>query len=391
MGAIANFTHAPESDELTYISMALNLINGDGIVDRMGNYAMYNVGYPLLALAPVFLFLGEDVFAARMINVFLGGVTILICYFLAKECGAARLGRLTAAAIWAGYLPASIYTVYLLKENLMTPLMLGVIWCALRLEKKPTRIIAGMCGALFGLLALTGSAGISLAPAVVLALVLTPVAVHRRVALAAIILAVSLIISAPWILRNMHVIGAPVLNTNGGFNFYLGNNPSATGMFVSIADTPRGPTWELLRKSGEFQASETLKLEAIEWARAHPADFAKLALRKALLFWTPPLHEGKGNQAAIEIIVRKLWAAQFVILLLAALFSLFHHRLRNRTFAVLWFSIVSYTAVHMLFYVIFRYREPIMPILSVMAAISIESFLADWNSTWKRQSRRPSR
>ena len=44
--ALLAFNHAPESDELVYRSMALNLISGQGIVDHMGNFAMYNVGYP---------------------------------------------------------------------------------------------------------------------------------------------------------------------------------------------------------------------------------------------------------------------------------------------------------------------------------------------------------
>lgn len=48
MAAILGLNHeSSEGDESAYISMALNLISGNEIKDNMGNYAMYNVGYPL--------------------------------------------------------------------------------------------------------------------------------------------------------------------------------------------------------------------------------------------------------------------------------------------------------------------------------------------------------
>lgn len=376
VAAIAGFNHLPESDELAYKSMALSLVNGSGIVDGMGNHAMYNVGYPLFILAPVFFFFGEDLLAVRLLNMFLGGVAIVLCYFVAKEAGAGRLGRLIAAAAWALYLPASVYGIYLSKENLMIPLMLGVMWCALRLASQPSKSVAFGCGALFGLLALTGNAALSFVAVVTLALVLTPALMAKRVAMAMLMLAVALVVAGPWLVRNMQVIGAPVLNTNGGFNLYLGNNPAATGMFVSISDTPRGSTWGELRKVGEVQASETLKKEAIEWMRANPTEFVTLALKKMIYFWTPPLHEGKGEQSSAEKLVRLLWAIQFLVLVAAAIGMLLVPRLRNRQVTLLWVAVASYTAVHMLFYVIFRYREPIMPIVVIMAALAVESWFS---------------
>ncbi len=373
VAAIASFHHEPESDELAYKSMALNLVSGNGIVDVMGNHAMYNVGYPLFILAPAFFFFGENLLVARLINTLLGGVTIILCYLVAKEAGAGRSGRLMAAFIWAVYLPASVYVVYLQKENLMIPIMLGVIWCALRLARQPSKDVTIVCGVLFGLLALTGNAGLSLVTAVVLALVLSPTSKSRCVALSILMLLAALMICGPWIIRNMNVIGSPILNTNGGFNLYLGNNPSATGMFVSIAETPRGPTWEALRKTGEVQASDILKQEAIVWIKTHPIEFAILALKKGGYFWMPPLHQGKGDQSMVEKLVRILWAMQFLVLVMAALGTLLIRSLRNRQLAILWFAVASYTAVHMLFYVIFRYRLPIMPVMGVMAALAIES------------------
>lgn len=374
--AIAGFNHVPESDELAYKSMALNLVRGNGIIDSMGNYAMYNVGYPLFILAPVFFLFGEDLLVVRLANMLLGGVAIVICYLVAKEAGAGRLGRLTAAAAWALYLPSGVYGVYLLKENLMTPLMLGVIWCALRLARQNSNNVAIGCGALLGLLALTGNAALSLIAVVAFALVLNPALMAQRVTMAVLTLSVTLAISAPWMVRNMQVIGAPVMNTNGGFNLYLGNNPAATGMFVPISDTPRGATWDALRKTGEVEASETLKQEAISWVKEHPTDFLKLAVKKAVYFWTPPFHEGKGEQSSAEKLIRLLWAIQFLVLIAAAIAAVLIRKLRNRQVAILWLAVVCYTAVHMLFYVIFRYREPIMPVLAVMAGLVIESYAA---------------
>ncbi len=97
--AIAVLKHEPESDELAYLSMALNLVEGKGVIDGMGNHAMYNVGYPLFILGPIFYFLGENLYVARLSNMLLGGLSIGVCYLIAKEAGAGRLGRLFAAAI----------------------------------------------------------------------------------------------------------------------------------------------------------------------------------------------------------------------------------------------------------------------------------------------------
>lgn len=375
--AIFGVSHAPEGDELAYKSMALNLISGPGIVDGMGNHAMYSVGYPLFILAPVFFFFGEDLLVARIANVLLGGGAIVLCYLVAKEAGAGRLGRFMAAAIWAIYLPGNVYAVYLAKENLMIPFMLGVVWCALRLARRPSRAVAVGCGVLLGLLALTGNAALSLLPVVILALFVLPKEIAHRVSMMLLISAAAAMVATPWMVRNMHVIGAPVLNTNGGFNLYLGNNPSATGWFVSIADTPRGRTWESLRAEGEVQASEVLKQEAIAWARAHPSEFMILALKKAAYFWTPPVHDGKVAASLAERVVRALWALQFVLLVVAAPCGFLFRREGKLQFTLLFLGVVCYTAVHMLFYVIFRYREPIMPIVGVMAALAVESFIAD--------------
>jgi 4-amino-4-deoxy-L-arabinose transferase-like glycosyltransferase len=373
--AIAGLDHTPFGDELAYKSMALNLKNGNGIVDSMGNYAMYNVGYPLFALYPVFLIFGENIFAARVLNALLGVLAVWLCYVVAKEAGAGRFGSLFAALLWAVYLPAGVYSFYLVKENLMIPIMLGTVLFVLRLWKNPTLFSAVICGVLFGLLALVGNAALSLGGALVLALAFASIPLKRKSFYFAAVAVTAALVVSPWLIRNYHVIGAPVLNTNGGFNLYLGNNPAANGKFISIAKTPRGDTWAVLRQRGEVYASEVLKKEAVDWIIANPLVFLKLALKKAAYFWMMPLHKGKHGQSTLEGVVRLLWAAQYLLLVIGALVTLFVRRLRTRDIVLMWVAVAAYTTVHMLFYSTFRYREPMMPFLCIMTALSLNALV----------------
>lgn len=374
--AMLGFEHAPESDELAYQSMALALLHGRDMVDNMGNYAMYNVGYSLFVLAPAWAVFGDSVWVARLANLALGGVSMLLCYRLAQEAGAGRLGRLVAVTAWALYLPASVYGVYLAKENLMIPLVLGLQCCVLRLLQKPALKWALGCGLVLGLLALTGNAALSLSVCVVLALSLASLAGPRRFGWGLSVVLVTALVVTPWLLRNVRLLGAPVLNTNGGFNFYTGNNPAATGWYMSIAQTPRGVSWNSLRQIGEVQASEVLMQDALDWVAQHPARFLALAAKKALYFWMPPVHAGRDRGSGIETLVRVLWALQYCALVALALGGLAFRPLqpwRSRPTGVLWLALASYTLVHMLFFVSFRYREAVMPLLVVLAALAFET------------------
>lgn len=367
--AMVLYSHVPESDELAYLAMARNLVAGHGLLDGAGNRAMYNMGYPFFIVAPTFVVAGSSLVALRCVNALLGAVSILLCHALACEAGANRAGRLLAAALWALYLPAALYSVYVAKENLMIPLMLGVLWCSLRLVDSASLGLALLCGFLSGLLALTGNAALCLLlPTAVALLWRAPKDIARWKA-AALLLAALALTTAPWLWRNHQVLGSAVLNTNGGFNLYLGNNERANGMYLSIADTPRGPGWQALRASGEVAASQALRNDALDWVARHPLRFGQLALVKLRLFWTPPWHDGIGVVSTAERVLRLAWLIQFLLLCGAALSSLVFGV--NRRVALLWLALLAYSGVHMIFYVIFRYREPVMPVVCILAALGL--------------------
>jgi len=370
LAAILLYAHVPESDELAYLEMAQNLVAGKTMMAGSG-YAFYNMGYSFFVLAPALWLFDHSLLGLRLANLVCGAASIVLVYLVAREAGANRPARLLGAALWALYLPCGVYGVYLAKENFMIPLMLGILWCALRMTRTFPLRIAVLCGGLFGILALTGNAALSLAGAVGIALLVSKSALRVRVLSVPVMIVVATLVASPWLARNVAVLGAPVLNTNGGFNFYLGNNPGADGMFVSIADTPRGPTWHALRaEQGEVKASETLKQEALAWIKSHPGEFMALSVKKLGLFWTPPVHSGRDAPVGVEKLIRLVWLIEFSVLVCAALATLPY--VRNRpSLAVLWAAVACYSGVHMLFYVIFRYREPIMPVLCVLAAVML--------------------
>jgi 4-amino-4-deoxy-L-arabinose transferase-like glycosyltransferase len=375
VASVLIFHAQPESDYLAYRTMAVNLIEGRGIIDNLGNYAMYNVGYPLFILAPVFGLFGNNLLPAQLINALLGVTCSVLCYAIASEIGCGRTGRLLAAALWALYLPSMLYAEHLAKENLMTVLMAGVIWCAVRLLKDVSLRTAASCGILLGLLVLTGNSGLALLLTALAAIFFAFASVTRKFVLFSVIVILAVCVTAPWIIRNARVLGSPVLNTNGGFNLYLGNNPAATGYFISIAETPRGKTWEQLRSQGELHASEVLRHEAIDWISKHQWQFVELALYKAVLFWKPPAQRGNASVSPIESILRRLWLLQFLFLVTGTIGSLLLPLGRSRQAVILFLAIASYTAVHMLFYVSTRYREPIMPVLCMLTALTLEGLV----------------
>jgi 4-amino-4-deoxy-L-arabinose transferase-like glycosyltransferase len=376
LAAVVLFQHVPESDELAYQSMARNLVGGHGIVDIAGNRAMYNVGYPLLVLAPLYQVFGDGLLAPRLAHAVFGLAVIGLCWALARDLGAGRPGRLLAAAFAAVYLPFSVYGVYLFKENLMTPLMLALVWLTVRLFDSPSSRKAAGIGVLLGLLALVGNAALVLAVPILVAVLASAADLKAKVRHLGLIATIAVAVALPWAVRNLHEIGAPVLNTNGGFNLYLGNNPSATGMFMSIADTPLGDGWAALRRTGEVEASAVLQAEAIRWIRENPGRFVQLAFMKAAYFWYPPTHGGQGSTSRAEPIVRAAWLAEYVALVGLAVAAIALCRSRWQEIRLLVLSLVCFTGVHMVFYATYRYREPLMPLLCVLAALAAERLLA---------------
>lgn len=369
-----------QSDAAAYFAMAESLAAGGPMRDMFGQIAFYSPGYPLI-LAPFFALLGSHVGVARAVNLVLAAITALLLHRLTLRLSGSRTAALLAVLGYAIWLPSLLAAATLAKENLSTPLLLAFLLATLAVvEGKQIARAAFIAGLCFGGGLLAGASSLLTVTALVVVLWM-----RRRVPIAkaaSAFVAAALLVTGPWLTHTATHFGQPTLATNGGFNLYLGNNPAATGAFVSIADTPAGPRWEAMRETlGEAGSASALGREAQAWALANPARVAELAALKLAWFWAPNVPDARETATLRDAIIRWGDVGQHVLILGFGLVGLWLIRARPEAMPVA-VLITSFWALHALAYVMVRYREPVMPILIALAASALTRLIAP---------RRPSR
>ncbi|NCP19852.1 MAG: hypothetical protein GW855_11915 [Erythrobacter sp.] len=368
-----------QSDGLAYFLMSEALAQGLPPVDQYGQHAFFSVGYPLV-LAPAFALLGASAYAAMLTNLVLAACSAWLIHRIGRAIGLAPVWRLAAVLAYALWLPGIWSTARLARENLSTPLMLLVVLLALSLLHGRRRGATALgCGLAYGFALLAGGSALPLVAAPAIAILLVW---YRREAAPAIPLlalgAGAALVLAPWTMATDRLVGTPTLNTNGGFNLYLGNNPAANGRFVSIVDTPAGPGWEQMREDlGEVGASRQLGAQAKAYILAHPAETARLTVTRLALFWAPnwpSLSDVEGSRALLAM--RSVEVLQYLLLLAFALVGASSRRLPRDAALVIAAAVLGFWAIHGVTYNIARYRDPAMPIVILLATLGLRETLA---------------
>lgn len=369
-----------ESDPLSYFTMAQGLAERGELLDIYGQHAFYSAGYPLL-LAPFFMVLGSSIGVALSVNMLLCAVSIWLIYRLTLALSGHRGAGLLAAAVYGLWFPGLWNATMLAKENLSTPLLLGIALCAIGIARgeRPmgTALVGGL---LWGGALVTGGSALLLCAGVAVALLILRRA-RRNLAPAFTgglsFIAGAALILTPWLYTTDQMVGRPVLTTNAAFNLYIGNNPAATGKFVSIADTPMGRDWEATRLHlGEIGTADRLQAEALYWISENPGKAAELAMLKLAYFWQPNVPDAEDLVTSKAIaLIRLFEVAQYALILLFG-FAAFRSRLiasdGKWIFAAM---IAGFWLIHAAAYIITRYRDPAIPLLIVMGAVPVAAWL----------------
>ncbi|MFC1453318.1 hypothetical protein ACFLSJ_08255 [Verrucomicrobiota bacterium] len=265
-------------DERDYLTLARNMLSLH-MMSRNGvdPTAFRPPGYPVLlcwVLLP-----GGGVVAARILNFTAMAMCLWLLFLLCRSQASAPAGLL--AVVFALGYPVLFYTAgTLYPQTVAACLFLGIL-CLCFLAPELRAPHAAAAGALFGVLILTVPTFVFTLAFVCVWLVCTR-GKHGAKA-AAVVLAVTLAVMSPWLLRNHMLFDRFVfVSTNGGRNLLIGNSANTTpnsGVNVNIA--PYEPVVPL----DEAERSRHYARRAMEFVRAHPFHAARLYALKFLNYF----------------------------------------------------------------------------------------------------------
>ncbi|MEX1254932.1 MAG: glycosyltransferase family 39 protein [Dehalococcoidia bacterium] len=373
MAAVDLDPFSPEPHNVTFYDGAFYYNAGRGLADGAGYTGLngeatnlFPPGYPLV-LAGSFLLFGDGLMVGKLVNAFLGAVTVVLVYALATKVVDRRVG-LVAAAIMAVYPAQILSSALLMTEVLFTGLaalllLLLVAWTA---ERRASTWQLLTLGLLVGFMTLVRTEALLLIPALlVLWKLLTP-SWQETGRYAALLLIAALPLLLAWSMRNYVELGDLELRSGGGTALRMGISPNfdahLTAWYFGVAPPP---------------IADTLRHFA-----THPWDVGVLALRKlAFLFrddadvvketqkYVPqPLSDGAG--ARWSALTNWYYYAVGVLAMIGI--AAWLRTLDRRRLVVLWF-VASWSLIYLLFVPQGRYHLPVVPVLATTAAFAAVS------------------
>lgn len=368
--------------------------------------------YPYF-LGLVYAVLGHDLLAVRLIQAVLGAAACVALGDAVSRLVSPRAG-LIAGLMLACYPPAIFFDGLIQKsvfDLLFVTLSLAVIARVVTNRRRRHWLLLGLC---MGALALTRENALALIAVVALwAAVRRPVCTEppapggaRRVVreqrfpsssrwLPVLMFAGGVAVAlAPAIVHNA-VVGAGWYLTTSQFgsNLYIGNNPQADGSYMSLRPGRGSPEFERLDATELAEEASGRRLTPAEVSRywtgrtlgyvtEQPGDWLALLARKArLLISSTEIidTESQESHESYSMVLRLLGAVwHFGVLLPLAIVGMGWLWQDHGRLGVVFALTAAYAASVVLFYVVARYRLPVVPLLIVFAAAGVDGLLARW-------------
>jgi 4-amino-4-deoxy-L-arabinose transferase-like glycosyltransferase len=343
-------------------------------------------------LVPFYALDGRNWAVVGLVQIALAVATALLVYEIARRWLSPRI------ALWAAVVatlnPYLVWhDVHVNREIVDQVLAAALVLATIAVAERPTRLRAGGLGVLCGL-GILGNSRLVLLPLLLLAFLAWRLGAWRRVvAPAAVLVAATVLVLAPWVVRNKVEVGCAAITTDARA-LWKANNVETDQILESgrwIDAVPRvpgdPPTPEdagvVYRETGrviELDECEQMRVyreRVVDFWREHPGEKAELAARGAGMLWDPRVTRNEENPGAGTWIdaLRDLPAGiAFAILFAAALAGL---RAAPRWFSVLAVSLFAYqTLLAMLFVGATRYRAPWDFLLVLLAASAVPPALA---------------
>lgn len=278
-----------------------------------GNWTEHTAfyGLPLYAylLAGIYKLCGYSPFVPGLLQAACDGATAVLLYKLGKWVFArpeangfaqqqGKIVGVLAAIGWAFFQPAQAFSIILMPTAWLVLVFWFVVWEIVRRRAAPTLRVCLLLGLLIGFTAMGVATILFLVPLVVAAFFLRwTTLLSRRVATLAVFLAGVFLGASPAAIHNYVIARDPVfLSAHGGVNFWIGNNPMATGyprfplglhagqqaMLKDSIDSAEKAAGHRLKRS---EVSAYWSHKARGWIEQHPGAWLELLGVKIKNFW----------------------------------------------------------------------------------------------------------
>ncbi|MCH7689514.1 MAG: glycosyltransferase family 39 protein [candidate division Zixibacteria bacterium] len=379
----------PIMDEQYHLALAEQINSEEGLPDEPYYRAPL---YPYF-LAAVFNLTAESVYWTRIIQILLGALLPLLLYFL----GLMLFNRSVAfwsAAIAAFYPTFLYYDSALLITSLMVLLTTLLILQLYRCEKNPVPLQFILAGLLLGLAGLARPNILLLGPFLIIwiMLVIKPQLGWKKALFSyGLIALASFVVVLPVTIRNYTVGDDSVfISWQGGYNFYIGNNRQATGWSATVPgiDATWGGGYKQSIAIAEKSRGKQLKRSEVSdfWfglafkeIKQDPANFFSLQLKKLRLFangFEIPNNQNIYLAREFSPLISLLMFDgvlffPYGLLLPLALLGLAFSVRYWRKYLLIYLLLSSYLVTLMLFFVCARFRQPLIPLLIMLAVFGV--------------------
>lgn len=361
-------------DAPSYDALATSLLAGKGLQkqDYTGLFSsaersltVRSFRPPLLplVLAGVYGAAGHRLWAARLVIAVIGAATCVVVMTVARRVfdqpTAVLAGLLTALypkfVYYAGALVTETPCTYLLA------VAVALLLAGRQAERRWWPWAAA--GVALGLGTLARSSLLLSVPVAALWVLIVRRQKRRALLEAALVVVGFVVVMTPWWVRNARVHGRFVAaTTEGGYTLWVTNNARATGGGHCFFPEEKGEFDGL----SEVEIDRLFRRKGMAYIREHPGHFLRLAGAKFVRFWRLwPHADYVGRETATVA------GVSFTPILLLALWGLVQSRRRWRPVLLFVLLFGYYTALHMVFMAVTRYRVPIVPYLVVLAAWGI--------------------
>jgi tetratricopeptide (TPR) repeat protein len=378
------FFEHPRLDALYHDTWAQSIASGNIIGDEVFFRAPL---YPYL-LGLVYAVFGHNYLISRVIQHLLGSLTVILLYFLARRLYSPKTAVI-ASLLAATYAIVIYFEGELLFDSLLLFLCVALFFLIYRRNHQPTFRSWFQIGLLFGIICITRPPFLPfLIPLVGYTIFLyrKPYGWQKtRVAIIALVAGTATLI-VPVTVRN-YAVGKDfvLIASQGGINFYIGNNPGANG-YSSMMPGALGVSWE--NKDADFHAQQELGYPAkpseisdywyrkgLQFIKGNPLQFVQLTAKKLYLFWNQceiPNNQSFYSFQQYSSLLRLLPTGFWLIGPLGLLGMCLTHRGHPARFMVMF--ILFCTLMTIAFFVCDRYRLPIIPFLCIFSAHTIITF-----------------